>query len=136
LDGQFSDSRDTFNFDNNSVSFDIFSNGGLIYPMEGHGTFTVVSDILTIKTCSSTNEAHPREESRALGDREIIEGRTVVFIINNFVPDSLTLTLIGIIDNSEFHKQKTIRKFRKENNKFKFRERQLNKNKLMPTPNK
>lgn len=127
LDGQFSDSRDTFIFYFDSVSFDIMSNGGLIHPMEGMGTFSVESDILTIKTNRHSNEESPTEELRELGEREFVEGRTLVFRINDFSTNLLNLTLIGIINSSEFHKKRTIKKFRKGYKEFKFRGRQLKK---------
>jgi hypothetical protein len=129
LNGIYLDSRDTLNFHKNSVSFQIMSNGGLIYPMNGTGKFRISDNILTIKTLKNVQQDKlSSKEPRDLGDKEFIENKTLIFIINDFEKDFLNLTLIGIINNSEFHENKTIRKFMKEHKKLKFRERKLYKN--------
>lgn len=96
--------------------------------MEGTGTFKVSENILTIKTGENKRDQLTTKEPRELGDKEIIENKTLVFLINDFEIDLLNLTLLGIEKNSEFDEKKTIRKFLKDHKKLKFRERKLKKN--------
>ena len=128
LNGVYLDSRDTFHFYQDSVSFHIMSNGGLIFPLEGHGSFAISKNILTIKTEKTKHDKNKSQEPRKLGDKVFIEEKTLVFLINEYSKENLNLTLLGIIENSKFHKKKTTRKFLREHKKFKYRERELNKN--------
>jgi len=123
LDGQFFNSRDTLIFHDDSISFSIMSNGGVIYPIEGFGIFNICNNILYIKT-----GLQPKKPDKVqFGDKIYIENETLLFRINSIKSESLNITLIGIINNSEFRTNKTARKFLREHKKFIYRERILEK---------
>lgn len=101
------------------------SNGGLIFPMGGCGQFTQSEDVIIVRTGKNFEKPFNEKKPRELGDREYVEDKTLVFKIHKFENDSLKLSLIGVIGNSDFKEKKTIKRFERENHKFRFRERQL-----------
>lgn len=123
LNGQFFNSRDTLIFHDDSISFSIMSNGGVIFPIEGFGTFNICNNILYIKT-----RHQPKKQDKVqFGDKVYIENKTLLFRINSIKSEYLNITLIGIINNSEFRTNKTVRKFLRKHKKFIYRERILEK---------
>jgi len=101
------------------------SNGGLIFPMEGSGQFTHSEDILIVRTGKNHKKPINEKTPRELGDREYVEYKTLVFKLNGLANDSLNLTLIGMIENSDFRGKKTVRKFERDHKRFRYRERHL-----------
>jgi len=125
LQGVYFDDRDTIEFHQDSITFSIMSNGGFIFPMEGHGQFTQNDDILIVRTEKNPSKPIIEKKPKELGDREYIEDETLVFKIHRFENDSLKLSLIGVIGNSDFKEKKTVKRFERNNHKLRFRERLL-----------
>ena len=119
--------RDTFSFNQDSVSFSIWSNGGIIYPMKGTGTFEVSNDILLLRTHFNPKWDGLDKTVVELGDTEYLEDRTLVFHLIEYDEYSINFTLIGIIENSMDLGKKEIKAFLKDDKKMKFRERQIDK---------
>lgn len=128
IDGTFLDDRDTLNFHNDSVSFAIMSNGGLIFPINGSGKYKITENILIIKAGKNPDKPKKKKTLRELGDMTFLENETVIFKINEQTEDQLDLTLLGICDNKEFNGNKTIKKFKRRHKKLIYRKRVLKKN--------
>ena len=125
LQGIYLDDRDKIEFHQDSITFSIMSNGGFIFPMEGYGQFTQSDDILIVRIRKNAERPINKRKPSELGDREFIEDKTLVFKIHKLENDSLKLSLIGVIGNSDFRERQTVKRFERENRKFRFRERQL-----------
>ena len=127
LNGTYLDDRDELSFHDDSVSFSIMSNGGVIFPIEGSGGYKLTDDLLIIQTGNNSNKPSTAKKPRELGDTLYSDYQTFVFKFNTLSDEQLDLVLIGVCASNEFKGHKTIKRFKQNHRKLIFRQRLLKK---------
>jgi hypothetical protein len=127
IEGTYLDDRDTLTFKSDSVSLSIMSNGGLIFPINGNGEYSITENTLIIKTGENPNKPIEEKTHRELGDTKYLINETIIFKISNQKENQLELILLGICDNKVFNGLKTIKKFERDHKRNIYRKRALKK---------